>query len=199
MVMEVVPECLDVRDALLPPLGGEMAWEKDFVGRVSCSLEERSWEYHRKSHSRALLSSSWLTLARSGVPEVVHCDRGLVGRFEWLVFERRQTPTASSAGLSTPRGLPVQNLQEDFPEYPIRLLTEDGAEYNGYSVMTRFDIDGFLLPIMNRHHLSAFRNAFRSGLPRIFRGLLLQLGEFIESSFEGRGHGVALEKRYPAN
>jgi hypothetical protein len=91
------------------------------------------------------------------------------------------------------------DLQEDFPEYPIRLLTEDGAEDNGYSVMTRFDIDGFLLPIVNRHHLSAFRNAFRSGLPRIFRRLLLQLGEFIESSFEGRGHGVALEKRYPAN
>lgn len=95
MVMEVVPECLDVRDALLSPLGGEMAWEEDFVGRVSCSLEERSWDHHRKSHSRALLSSSWLTLAHSGVPEVVHCDRGLEGRFEWLAFERRQTPMAS--------------------------------------------------------------------------------------------------------
>lgn len=91
------------------------------------------------------------------------------------------------------------DLQEDFPEYPVRLLAEDGAEDNGHSIFTRFDVDGFLLPVVNRHHLSAFRNAFRSGLPRKFRGLLLQLGEFIKSSFEWRGHGVALEKRYPAN
>lgn len=30
VVVEIIPKSLDVRDALLPPLGGEMAWEEDF-------------------------------------------------------------------------------------------------------------------------------------------------------------------------
>ena len=34
MVMEIVSEGLDMRDAFLAPLWGEVAWEKDFVMSV---------------------------------------------------------------------------------------------------------------------------------------------------------------------
>lgn len=31
MIVEVVSECLDVGNALLPPLGCEMSWEQNFA------------------------------------------------------------------------------------------------------------------------------------------------------------------------
>jgi hypothetical protein len=56
---------------------------------------------------------------------------------------------------SSPPGVD-ELLEEDLPEYPVRLFAEYGREDNGDSVVAGFDVYRFLLSVVNRARATAF-------------------------------------------
>lgn len=49
-------------------------------------------------------------------------------------------------------------LQKHFAEYPVGLISENGAEDHGHPVVARLDVYCFLFPIMDCHNLTSFRH-----------------------------------------
>jgi hypothetical protein len=65
--------------------------------------------------------------------------------------------------------------------------------------MASFDIDSFLLAVMDRHHITSLLNPLRCTLRSILRSLIPELRELIERLLERRSHSIPLEQRYPKN
>ena len=82
-------------------------------------------------------------------------------------------------------------LQEHFSEYPVRLLSEDGTEDDGDTIMTSLDVDGFLITVVDSHNLTTLAHAFRSAFASVLSGFGAHLLEGIESTLKGSGHSVA--------
>jgi hypothetical protein len=60
--------------------------------------------------------------------------------------------------------------------------------------MRSLDVDGLLVPVVNRPYFASFPNALRRSLACEVARLLLQLSVLIESLLKRRSHGIAFQQ-----
>ena len=152
MVMEVIPEDLNVGDVFVAALRGQVTGEENCITVSTCdSWAETGW----------ITESDVAGLALAAIFQAR--DTGQ--------FKRRVVSEKDLRGILQSQGAAsgVDKLLEEYlAEDTICLFTEDCAEDHCDSVMAGFDVDSFLLPIVDCHNFSALLNTLRGRLCAVF-------------------------------
>lgn len=132
------------------------------------------------------------TLTKGDVSDLA--GPGILHAGHALQFQGRIVPKQDLRRiLNSPTTSIDELLDEHLAKHTVRLLAEDGAKDDGYSVVTGLDVDGLLFAVMNRLNSTALLDALRRILRGVFRRLFLQLIMLIVRGLEWRSHGVALQ------
>ncbi len=86
-------------------------------------------------------------------------------------------------------------LNEDLAKHSVCLLPKDSAKNHSDSVVAGFDVDSFLVAVMNGHNIASFPDTLWRFFRRKLGSLFCQFVVLIKSMFEGCGHSISFQKR----
>ena len=119
--------------------------------------------------------------------------KGLVGHFGLLFSERQRTPAKHQQSLC---GVDhrIADLKKDFAKNAIGLVLEYGTKNDRDSIVAGFDVDSFLLSIVDGPDLASFLYTLWCGLRGILCCFFLEMFEFVKGLLEWCCHGVTFEE-----
>ena len=193
VIMEVVAECLDVRNGIHAALMREMPREKYCLLSVQAFMLQPMHCSYRRWYSRFRLYWRYVDLKGVVAQEGARCGTEPGAHSESLVGVRPRIPTAILSKVPDIFALENSYLQEDLAEYAIRLVSEYSAEYDRNSIVARFDVDGLLFAVVYCHDFASLLHPLWGWFESIFRSLCCHLLVLVEGSLIWSSHGIALE------
>jgi len=184
VVVEVVPEGLDVRDDFGAARGLEVAGEEDCADQ---SVRMDVWKGVKGDGVRGICTESNVShfaLAGLQIRLSLEFERGIIAKEHLRRVLNRSPPGVDEL------------LQEDFAKDSIRFFSEDGGEDDRDPVVRGFDINRLFVPVMDRAHLASFAYTLRRRLRCVALRLLLQIRKLLEGLLERCGHGVSLQQTH---
>lgn len=176
MVVEVVAECLDVRDDMFHALGRKVAGEEDYLMLAGWPLEHLGG-FHTECDIANLAARSVLDARNT------------------LELQRRVVAEEDMRSILDCPSASIHKLLDEYLSVDsIGFLAENCTENNNNLVVASLDVDGLLLAIMNGHDFTTVLKILRRLFCCEFRSLFLQLVVFLVCLLERRGHRIALKE-----